>query len=141
MINLLLVYLYTSRSVPRLSKARVTFGKAGFGMPLLRGGSLSRSPVRRDISRRPAVLPHYTIVFNQLLTVYYIQIELNNMRHLIYMLMKQEVHSFRFPLIRFLIHHTANTIPAMMAMAAITIAAVPKSIFVFSHFVSFRSTG
>lgn len=74
MINLLLVYLYTSCSVPCLSKARVTFGKAGFGMPLLRGGSLFGSPVRRDISRCPAVHPHYTIVFNQLLTAYYIPI-------------------------------------------------------------------
>ena len=55
--------------------------------------------------------------------------------------MRQEVHSFRFPLIRFLNHHTMNTIPAIMAIMAITIAAVPKSIFTFSHFVSFLSTG
>lgn len=47
----------------------------------------------------------------------------------------------KFPLIRFLIHHTASTIPAIIAKAAITIAAVPKSIFTRSHFVSFRFTG
>lgn len=40
MINLLFVYLYTSCSVPRLSKARVTFGKAEFCTPLLCSGSL-----------------------------------------------------------------------------------------------------
>lgn len=55
MINLPLVYLYTSRSVPRLSKARVSFGKAGFCTLLLCSGSIS---VQQSRAAR-AVLPSF----------------------------------------------------------------------------------
>ena len=62
MIILSLVYLYTSCSVPRLSKARVTFGKAGFRRPLLCSGSISvqQSRAARYIapSCRPSTLRH-----------------------------------------------------------------------------------
>lgn len=57
MIILSLVYLYTSCSVSRLSKARVTFGKAGFGMPLLRGGSISVQQFRAARYIAPSCRP------------------------------------------------------------------------------------